>query len=328
MILINISFSYGESTRPTIGKDQLMDVKKFQYFIAIAEEKGISQAAKRLYISQPALTQFLRNLEEEVGVKLFERIGNHYLPTTAGKIYLKGAYAIVATKRETYNLINESKNGNVGDFSIALSHSQNAHRIQYLFLKMKERFPNVTFHALERSSELCPDTIATGMADIGIISQPYFSRYLNYIPLWDDYPLLVTNKDHCLDDVAKISPDARFPVVSLLDVADRTFISMTHSSHVRQECDDLFQRLKLKPNIVFECPFVSSLMQITEATDYVAIVPMGLLNYNPNFRYYCIENAPNWNVMAIHRSNMPLLEHHEYFIEIMKNAPLLDTLNF
>jgi len=49
-----------------------VDIKKMQYFIAIAEEKSISQAAKRLYISQPALTQFLHSLENEVGTKLFE----------------------------------------------------------------------------------------------------------------------------------------------------------------------------------------------------------------------------------------------------------------
>ena len=325
MILINIRFNYN-SAPVYRGKDIPMDVKKFQYFITIAEEKSISQAAKRLYISQPALTQFLHNLESEIGVKLFERIGNHYLPTAAGKIYLKGAYSIVATKRETYNLINESKNGNVGDFNIALTHSQNVHRIHYLFLKMKERFPNVSFHALECSSEMCPDSITTGMADIGIISQPHSSRHLSSIPLWDDYPMLVTQQDHSLDDVAKFRTDSRFPVVSLKDVENRVFISMTHSSHVRQECDELFQKAMIKPNIVFECPFVSSLMQILERTDYVAIAPMGLLNFNPNFRYYRVEDAPSWNVMAIHRNNMPLLEHHEYFIEIMRNAPLLDNI--
>ncbi len=303
-----------------------MDVKKFQYFITIAEEKSISQAAKRLFISQPALTQFLRNLEDEVGTKLFERIGNHYLPTTAGKIYLKGAYSIIATKRETYNLINESKNGNIGDFTIALSHSQNVHRVHYLFLKMKERFPNISFQALERSSENCPEAVATGMADIGIISQPYFSRHLNYVPLWDDYPLLVTNHSCNLDRYSKQKPGSRFPTVALNAIADKTFITMTHTSHVWQICDDLFQKLKIKPNITFECPFVSSLLKIIKERDYVAIVPMGLLDYDPDLHYYTIENAATWNVMALYRSNMPLMEHHEHFLDIMKNMPLLDTI--
>lgn len=302
-----------------------MDVKKFQYFIAIAEEKSISQAAKRLYISQPALTQYLRNLEAEVGTRLFERIGNHYLPTTAGKIYLKGAYSIVATKRETYNLISESKSGNVGDFTIALSHSQNVHRIHYLFLKMKERFPNINFQSIDRSAETCPEAISTGIADIGIVSQPCHSQYLRSIPLWDDYPLLVTNHDHPLDQFAEVRSDHRFPVVNLASVANQTFVSMASSSHAYQVCDNLFQQLRIKPNIVFSCPFVSSLTQIVANTDYIAMVPMGLMSYDPTFRYYCIENAPSWTVMALHRSNSPLMEHHEYFIDIMKNAPLLDS---
>lgn len=300
-----------------------MDVKKFQYFIAIAEEKSISQAAKRLYISQPALTQYLRNLEAEMGTKLFERIGNHYLPTTAGKIYLKGAYSIVATKRETYNLISESKSGGVGDFTISLSHSQNVHRIHYLFLKMKERFPSINFQSIDRSSELCPEAVATGMADIGVVSQPCYSQYLTSIPLWDDYPLLVTSQKHPLDQYARVDSNYRFPVVNLASVATQTFVSMSTSSHAWQVCDTLFQQMRIKPDIVFTCPFVSSLMQIVANTSYIAIVPMGLLNYSPDFRYYCVEDAPSWNVIALHRNNAPLMEHHEYFIDIMKNAPLL-----
>jgi len=300
-----------------------VDIKKMQYFIAIAEEKSISQAAKRLYISQPALTQFLHSLENEVGTKLFERIGNRFNPTTAGKIYLRGAYSIVAIQRETYNQISESKNGGMGEFTVSLSHSQNVHRIHYLFLKMKQQFPNIRFQVLERSSEQGPEAVASGMADIGIISQNFHTYQLNTIPLWKDYPLLVTNGHNNLDAFAHPSPEHPFPVVSLPDIAGRTFISMTHTSHVRQVCDELFQAYRIRPNLVFECPFVSSLLQILEQTDYTAIVPMGLLNYDPKYRYYCIECAASWDVMAIYRNNMPLLEHHTYFIDIMKQVPLL-----
>lgn len=65
-----------------------MDHSKFEYVLAIAKEKNMTQAAKKLYISQPALTVTINKLEERLGVKLFDRTSNPIQLTYAGERYI------------------------------------------------------------------------------------------------------------------------------------------------------------------------------------------------------------------------------------------------
>ncbi|MFH2076594.1 MAG: LysR family transcriptional regulator [Pseudomonadota bacterium] len=72
-----------------------MDMKQLRCIVAIAEEGNITHAAQKVFISQPALSQLLRKLENTLGTPLFVRDGRIVTPTTAGKIYLNGARAIL-----------------------------------------------------------------------------------------------------------------------------------------------------------------------------------------------------------------------------------------
>ena len=71
-----------------------MNTKILEYFIAAAEEQNISRAAERCYISQPALSQHIQQLEKQLGVPLFTRTGRHGELTDYGKVYLNNAHAI------------------------------------------------------------------------------------------------------------------------------------------------------------------------------------------------------------------------------------------
>lgn len=73
-----------------------MDTKIIEYVIAIAEEKSLSKAAERLYLSQPALSQRLKKLEDELGTPLFVRGKDGLSITDAGRIYVNGGHSIPA----------------------------------------------------------------------------------------------------------------------------------------------------------------------------------------------------------------------------------------
>ena len=77
-----------------------MDTKIIEYVIAIAEEKSLSKAAERLYLSQPALSQRLKKLEDELGTPLFVRGKDGLSITDAGRIYVNGGHSILQIKRE------------------------------------------------------------------------------------------------------------------------------------------------------------------------------------------------------------------------------------
>lgn len=77
-----------------------MEHREMEYVIVIAQEKNLSKAAERLFISQPALSRFLVKLEQELGTPLFERKNRQYIPTMAGELYLDTAREILCLQQQ------------------------------------------------------------------------------------------------------------------------------------------------------------------------------------------------------------------------------------
>ena len=77
-----------------------MDFKELEYILVIAQEKNISKAAERLYVSQPALSRALLKVEDRLGVSLFFRKNRQYIPTYAGELYLDMARTVLNKKHE------------------------------------------------------------------------------------------------------------------------------------------------------------------------------------------------------------------------------------
>ena len=77
-----------------------MDRREIEYVIVIAQEKTLSKAADRLFVSQPALSRFLLKLEDELGLPLFERRKRQLIPTYAGELYLATARSILQLQQK------------------------------------------------------------------------------------------------------------------------------------------------------------------------------------------------------------------------------------
>ena len=86
-----------------------MDIRILRYFVAVAEEKSITKAAKKLYISQPALSKQLKELENELELSLFERKGRNIQRTDDGKFLLSQANEIIKLMDKTINNLDKNK---------------------------------------------------------------------------------------------------------------------------------------------------------------------------------------------------------------------------
>lgn len=95
-----------------------MELRHLHYFIAVAEELHFSRAAERLHISQPPLSQQIRDLEEELGVKLFERTKRQVQLTEAGKVFLDRSYRVLAQLEQAIAATQQIGRGEVGRLAI------------------------------------------------------------------------------------------------------------------------------------------------------------------------------------------------------------------
>ena len=120
-----------------------MELRHLHYFIAVAEELHFSRAAERLRISQPPLSQQIRGLEDELGVKLFERTKRQVHLTEAGKVFLERSYLVLAQLEQAIEVTQQIGRGEVGRLAIGFVGSATYTVLPDILSVFREQFPAV-----------------------------------------------------------------------------------------------------------------------------------------------------------------------------------------
>jgi LysR family transcriptional regulator, nitrogen assimilation regulatory protein len=148
-----------------------MDLRKLRYFISIAEAQSFTQAAQVLGVAQPALSQQISGLEEDLGVELFYRTGRGVVLTEAGADLLPRAKSIlgeVELVRNEMALLRATPHGTI---SLGVPPSVSHSVVAGFVLRMRERFPKIRLTIIEGSSGFIKEWLTKGRLDIGILYQ-------------------------------------------------------------------------------------------------------------------------------------------------------------
>lgn len=160
-----------------------MDIRQLRYFLTIAEEEQITSAAKRLHIAQPPLSQQLKALEEELGVKLVERGSRKIQLTDAGQILRNRAEQILELTEATSRELKDFSEGIQGTLSIGAVSSSGAALLPERIHSFHSKFPNINFEIWEGNTYRILEILNSGVIEIGIVRTPFNLENLESIPL-------------------------------------------------------------------------------------------------------------------------------------------------
>lgn len=149
-----------------------MDIRQLRYFITIAEEGNITKAARRLHIAQPPLSQQLKLLEEELGVKLVERGSRQIQLTDAGKILRHRAEQVVELVDSTIKELKDFNEGLQGTLSVGTVPSSGSTLLPERIYNFHENYPGVSFQIWEGDTYRILDLLNNGVIEIGIVRTP------------------------------------------------------------------------------------------------------------------------------------------------------------
>jgi DNA-binding transcriptional LysR family regulator len=158
-----------------------MDIRQLKYFLAIAEEGQITSAARKLQMAQPPLSQQLRLLEEELGVKLVERGPRSIQLTDAGIILRNRAQQILELTDSTTREISDFAKGLKGSLSIGTVSSSGATLLQDRLLEFHHIYSDVKFEIHEGNTYMILDLLNKGIIEIGIVRTPFNSTSLECV---------------------------------------------------------------------------------------------------------------------------------------------------
>lgn len=247
-----------------------MDLANLNAFLAIAETGSFSEAAERLHLTQPAVSKRIAGLEQQLGVRLFDRLGRETGLTEAGRALLPRAYQILNVLDDTRRALTNLSGEVSGRLTLATSHHIGLHRLPPLLRAFTRAHPQVALDIQFLDSEVAYEEILHGRAELAVITlAPETREPVRAVPVWDDPLDFVAAPEH---------PLARSSVIGLADVAQHPAVfpgGNTFTHHIVQR---LFEAQGLTPNIAMSTNYLETIKMMVSIGLAWSVLPRTMLD--------------------------------------------------
>lgn len=230
-----------------------MDNKKLEYLLKIAETRSVTEAAKQLFISQPALSQIIGSIEKSYQIKIFEKRDGSLHLTPEGEVLVAAARKQFFIEQNMALELSDRKNQISGDIIIGLSPSRSLQFLPVLMPQMRELYPKIRIVINTQSSSGFEKQVAHGKLDFAFVMDladidPTIRSELVYEPLFSYDTLLAAPPNHPLAREADQEFDWRLRrPVSLDEVKDQPFIVTPKRPRSRKWTDMIYNAYDFTP---------------------------------------------------------------------------------
>jgi DNA-binding transcriptional LysR family regulator len=252
-----------------------MEFRHLRYIIAVAEEGHITRAAERLGIQQPPLSRLIKAIEKEIDVQLFRRVPRGVQLTEAGRSFLNGARATLASFNRARESARRTARGEEGQISVAFTSSTAFHpMVPRVIREFRENFPRVAVTLAEGSRAELVQCIESDRVDAAFIRMDIAKlEGLVFHPLLDEPLVVALPKGHAL-----ARGQAR-AVVPLKGLSDETFVVNRSYGPMRGAVFAACHAAGFSPRVL-EAPHVISTLPLVAAGIGISLVPASLQHMN------------------------------------------------
>lgn len=172
-----------------------MELRQLRYFVAIVDHGSLSRAARVLHIVQPALTQQIQQLEEELGASLLHRSAQGMQATDAGKIFYEHALAILKQVADAKSAVNQSTDKPSGTVALGIPQSASGALAFPLLTAVRAAFPDIVFQLTEELTGNLTEQLASGRLNLAVLFDDGQLGKFNTKPLVEEQMMYITRAD-------------------------------------------------------------------------------------------------------------------------------------
>lgn len=247
-----------------------MDLATLNAFIAIAELGSFSEAAERLHLTQPAVSKRIASLEQQLNVRLFDRLGREVSLTEAGRALLPRAYQILNVLDDTRRALTNLSGEISGRLTLATSHHIGLHRLPPLLRAFTRAHPQVKLDIQFLDSEVAYEEVLHGRAELAVITlAPDTREPVHAVAVWDDPLDFVAAPEH---------PLARSEAISLADVALHPAVFPGGNTFTHHIVRRLFEAQGLTPNIAMSTNYLETIKMMVSIGLAWSVLPRTMLD--------------------------------------------------
>lgn len=184
----------------------MIDIRRLQLFVAVAEELHFGRAAARIGMAQPPFSQQIRRLERDLGVELLFRTSRRVSLTPAGEELLCSAQDLIAQRDTIVGRVKRTARGDVGTLRIGFAASSAIGILPAIVKQLREKLPEVVLHLDDRDRDDIGTAIHRGTLDVAIVREPFEFKNLVSSVLHSEPFVVVMPASHILADRKTVTP--------------------------------------------------------------------------------------------------------------------------
>lgn len=242
-----------------------MELHQLRYFLAVAEEGNFTRAAEKCFVSQPSLSSQIIKLEQELGQKLFNRLGRKAELTQSGRFLEERARTILMEVENAQRRISEGAQEISGVVSIGSTPSVTPYLIPPVIELCRKRYPKLKVHVQESLRRKLIAELLHGEIEVAVSSYTGDTPGIDAEPILQEALKLAVPKDHPLAE----KPGR----ISISDFVEEPIVLLGESATLGDKVFDFFGNNEAKPNVVALCSQVRTMKELVAAGMGVAIVP-------------------------------------------------------
>ena len=173
-----------------------MDLRQLEIFVKVAELGSFSKAAEALFLTQPTISEHIRTLEDELGVRLLDRLGRGAAVTKGGALLLSHAHRMLALSREARQAMESFLGRMSGELLVGASTIPGEYILPALIGRFKEKFPDIAITLLIGGSQAVTEWVVEGRAEIGMVGARSSHRSIESRELFPDDIVLIVSAAH------------------------------------------------------------------------------------------------------------------------------------
>jgi DNA-binding transcriptional LysR family regulator len=223
-----------------------LDLKKLEIFYKVAELKSFSEAAERVSLRQPTISSHIRDLENQVGGKLFDRVGGEVCLTRLGELLFAKAGTFRLLKNEIRSAIDGHRGVLQGELFVGGSTIPGEYILPAQLANFKKRYPQVRIQLKVADSGEIVDAVLKGEVELGVVGFKNDDRHLSFQKLGRDELIVTVSPDH---------PWCRLGRVSVQQLKNGHFISREAGSGTLKSLNAILKRIGYNPEELLQ-PFM------------------------------------------------------------------------
>ncbi len=250
-----------------------MEIHQLRYFCAVAETGSFTRAAEREQVAQPSLSQQVIKLEEELGVRLFDRLGRTVRLTDMGQIFLPRARVILNELKAAKEEVADKQFSPSGPVSVGVIPTIAPYFLPTRMNSFCRKYPDASITVFEDITARLMDRLRAGLIDLAIMALPVRGHDLECFPLRTERLFAILPKDHKL---------SRKPSVLLRELRQEAFLLLRDDHCFRETAMEVCKRARILPRVIFESGQFSSILAMVGAGLGISIVPEMALERRPD----------------------------------------------